>query len=127
MQLVGDVLVESSTEADIEALATVANGENRFSRGESVLEDGEIGFFAVRVRVVGLFVARGAVERRIYVRRGTGENEGVQIFDLCAEFVWQELERHVDGLGLGGGDGGEVILKLVCNPVGFLLRSAPGD
>ena len=72
-------------------------------------------------------MARGAVERRIHVGGGAGENEGVQIFHLGGELVWRKLERHRDGLAIGGGDGGEVILKLVGDPVGFLVRSAPGD
>jgi hypothetical protein len=127
LQLAGYVLVERATVANVKTLAAIANGENRFSGGKSVLEDSEIGFFAVRVSVVRLFMARGAVKRRIHIGGSAGEDEGVQIVDLCGEFVWRKLERHVDGLGLGCGDGGEVILKLVRDGVGLFMRSAPGD
>lgn len=127
VQLAGYVLVERATEANVKTLAAIANGENRFSGGESVFQDGEIGLFAVRVSGVCLFVARGAVKGRIHIGGSAGEDEGVQIPDLCSEFVWRKLERHVDGLGLGGGDRGEVILKLVRDGVGLFMRSAPGD
>jgi len=126
VQFAGDVLVETAAEADVEALASIANGKNRFSGGEGVFDDGEIGFFPVRVGLVRFLAARRAVKRRIYVRGGARENEGVQISDLCGEFIWRKLERHVHGLRLGG-DGGEVMLKFVRNAVDLFVRSPPGD
>src|SRR6266853_116372 len=81
VQFAGDVLVETAAEADVEALASIANGKNRFSG-----------------------------------------SEGVQISDLCGEFIWRKLERHVHGLRLGG-DGGEVMLKFVRNAVDLFVRS----
>src|SRR5260370_11353376 len=56
VQFAGNVLVESAAEADVQALAAIAYGENRFPRGEGVLENCEIGFFPVRIGVVRLFV-----------------------------------------------------------------------
>src|SRR5882757_4601511 len=47
VQFAGDVLVESAAEADVEALAAVADGQDGFVRSESVADDCEIGFFAV--------------------------------------------------------------------------------
>src|SRR3979490_2010742 len=38
VQFAGDVLVESDAEADVQALAAITNGEDRFPRGEGVLE-----------------------------------------------------------------------------------------
>jgi len=75
VQLAGDVLVQTAAEADVEALASIANGKNRFSGGEGVFDDGEIGFFPLRVGLVRFLVARRAVKRRIYVRGGARENE----------------------------------------------------
>src|SRR5882762_2081534 len=82
VQFAGDVLVESAAEADVQALAAVTNGEDRFPRGEGVPENCEIGFFPVWIGVVRLFVTRGAIERRIHVRRASGKNEGVQALNL---------------------------------------------
>src|SRR6267154_1096477 len=125
VQFAGNVLVKSTAEADVEALASIANGKNRFGGGEGVVDDGEIGFFAVYVSIVRFWVARRAVKRRIYVRGGARENEGVQISYLCGELIWRKLERHVDGPSLGGDDGGEVILKLVRDAIGLFVRSPP--
>src|SRR6267378_7058296 len=38
VQFAGDVLVESAAEADVQALAAITNGEDRFPGGEGVLE-----------------------------------------------------------------------------------------
>jgi hypothetical protein len=127
VEFAGDVLVESATEANVEALATIANGEDRFSGSKGVLKNCEIGFFAVGVGVVRLFMARGAIKRGIHVSGGTGENEGIQIFDLGGEVAWRKLERQGDWLSLCGGDCGKVILELVRDPMCLFVRGAPGD
>jgi len=54
VQFAGDVLVESAAEADVEALAAVADGEDRFGGSKSVVENCKISFFTLRVGVVGL-------------------------------------------------------------------------
>ena len=87
VEFAGDVLVERTTEADVEALAAVADGQNGFAGGESVLQDCEIGFFSVRIVVMGLFAAWGTVERWIHVVRCAREDKGVEIFDLGGEIA----------------------------------------
>jgi hypothetical protein len=127
VQFAGDVLVERASEADVQALAAITNGEDRFPGGEGVLENCEIGFFPVRIGVVRLFMARGAVKRRIHVRRAPGKNEGVQVLDLCGKIICRKLERQRNGFALGGGDCVDVILELVGNSVGLFVGGAPGD
>ena len=58
-------------------------------------------------------MARRAVKRRIYVRGGARENEGIQISDLCGELIGRKLERHVDGPSLGGDDGVVHVLRSI--------------
>src|SRR5882762_7012359 len=60
-QLAGNILVQRAAQTNIETLATIANREDRLSRGESVLDDAEIGFFSIRVGFVGLCVDRRLV------------------------------------------------------------------
>src|SRR5207245_7251998 len=62
-QFAGDVLVESATQANVEALAAIANGEDRFARSERAFKDREISLLSVGIGVMGLFVARTAVQR----------------------------------------------------------------
>ena len=127
VQFAGDVLIESAAETDVQALAAITNGENRFPGGEGVLENCEIGFFPVRIGVVRLFVTQGAIERRIHVRRASGKNEGVQVLDLCGKVICGKLEGQRNGSALGGGDCVDVILELVRDAVGLFVRGAPGD
>lgn len=72
VQFAGNVLVESAAEADVEALAAITDGQDGFARSKGVFEDGKIGFFPVFVGVMGLCVARCAVERGIHVGGGAG-------------------------------------------------------
>src|SRR5260370_6397642 len=95
VQLAGDVLVETAAEADVEALASIANGKNRLGGGEGVFDDGEIGFFSAQVGLVRFWSARPAVKRRMYVRGGTRASEGVQISHLCRELIWANVEGDV--------------------------------
>ena len=127
MEFAGDVLVQRTSEADVEALTTIADCQHWLAGGEGVVENSKIGFFPVRVGVVSLLVAGGAVERRIHVGGRAGEDKGVQISDLSCEFIWRKLERHMDSLTFGCGDRSEVILKLVGDLLGFFVRSAPRD
>src|SRR5882762_668317 len=46
-QLAGNILVQRAAQTNIETLATIANSQHRFSGGESVLDDAEIGFFSI--------------------------------------------------------------------------------
>ncbi len=88
VQLAGDVLVESASKRDVQALTAVADGQNWFAGSKGVLQDGEIRLLAMGIGVVGLFMARGAVERRVHVAGGAGKDKGVQIFDLGAQLLW---------------------------------------
>ena len=67
-----------------------------------MLQDCEIGFFSVRIVVVGLFAAWGTVERWIHVVRCAREDKGVEIFDLGGEIAQRQLERHVNRFAFGG-------------------------
>src|SRR5712672_4041633 len=48
-QLARNILVQRAAQTNIETLATIANREDRLSGGESVLDDAEIGLFAIRI------------------------------------------------------------------------------
>ena len=88
VQFAGNVLIESAAERDVQALAAVADGENGFAGSKGVVENCEISFFAIRVGIVGLYMARGVVERWIHVGGSAGEDKSVQVFDLGGELVW---------------------------------------
>src|SRR5882757_2863017 len=60
-QFAGNILVQRAAQTNIKTLATIANREDRLSRGESVLDDAEIGFFSIRIGFVGLCVDRRLV------------------------------------------------------------------
>src|SRR5207245_4083443 len=62
MQFAGDVLVKRAAQADVEALAAVADGENGFSCGEGVLDDGQVRFLTVRIGVVGFGLTWGSMK-----------------------------------------------------------------
>jgi len=53
-----NVLQKSSALVNVENLAAVADGKNRFVGGESVIEDGVVGAIAVGVESFGFWVAR---------------------------------------------------------------------
>src|SRR5258708_4870106 len=80
VQLAGYVLVEGSAKANVEALAAIADGQNRLARSESVLQDREVRLLPIGIGLVRLFVACGVVERRINVRWASRKHKGVQIF-----------------------------------------------
>src|SRR5260370_14195694 len=127
VQLAGNVLVESAAQTDVQALATIANGEYWFPGGEGVLEDCKISFLPVRVGVMRLFVTQGAIERRIHVRRPSGKNEGVQVLNLCGKIICRKLEGQRNGFTLSGGEGGERILEPSRIPFGLFLIGAPWE
>ena len=73
-----NILDQRPAEKDIHALNAVADCEDGFVFGESVLEKRKIGALAVRVSVGGGRISRCAVERRIDVCGATGENDRIE-------------------------------------------------
>ena len=67
MELAGNVLIEGAAEANIQALAAVADCQDRFAGSKGMLDDCEISFFPVRVGVVRLCVAQRTIKGRIHV------------------------------------------------------------
>ena len=76
----------------MQALAAVADGQDGFAGRKGMLQDREIRFFTICVRVVSLFVARGAVERRANVRGAAGQDESIQVCDLRGKLACRELQ-----------------------------------
>ena len=66
-------------------------------------------------------MARGVVERGVNIGGCPGKDKGVQIFESSGQLVGRKLDRHGNGLAFGSGDGGQVILELVRNLVGFFV------
>src|SRR5208282_4148812 len=62
----GDVLNESPVEMDVQALDAVANGQHRFTGGESVIEHCAVCGFAMRIGRVRLGSASGPVESGVH-------------------------------------------------------------
>ena len=92
-----------------------------------MFQDREVCFLAIRICVVGLFVACSVIERRVKVRWGSWEDKSVQVLDFGGELAWRKLERQGDGFTFGRADGGNVILEFTRNPIGLFVRGAPGD
>src|ERR1700736_6201634 len=127
MQFAGDVLIERAAEADVQALAAIANGEDGFAGGEGVLQDREIRFLAIRIGGMSFFVACSVVKRRVNVRWSPREDKSVQVLDLGGKLFGREVQRNGDGLASCFLDGAKVILELAGDPIGLFVGRAPGD
>src|SRR5882672_9711845 len=126
-QFAGNILVQRAAQTNIKTLATIANREDRLSRGESVLDDPEIGFFAIRIGFVGLCVDWRVIQGGVDVRRGSGKYESVQVADFCRKSGLRQAQRNRYGRASCRFDSLEIIPKLGGDALAFLHGRAPGN
>ncbi len=83
----GNILDERASQKHVEALNAEADRQNRLMLGEGVLQEREIGPFAVRVRIGGFRLSSGAITRGINVCGASAQNHPIQSPCELLEFV----------------------------------------
>src|SRR3981189_3027122 len=125
-QFAGNILVQRAAQTNIKTLATIANREDRLSRGESVLDDAEIGCFSIRIGFVGLCVDWRVIQGRVDVRRSPGKYESVQVADFCRKAGLRQAQQNLYRRASCRFDRLEIIPKLGGDALAFLHGRAPG-
>src|SRR5712672_1932243 len=122
-----NILNQRTLEVNIENLAAITDGQDRFRRSKCMSKNGLVGPVPIGIQSLCLRVPGSAIAAGVHVSRATRQYKGIQFFQLLRQLIRGLFQRDFQRFSASFSYGPEIEIQLVPSAMVLFLGGAPGD